>query len=113
MNTATRRYGPFETLRAGIDHVLDPAYNRDENIHVFFRTLYFGRVTVKDWEEVVARMPNGSAYQSGENLPNTRGLLLALSDEEKTRLKEYYFVKLTAIVEEFPKLKDEFPEQFR
>lgn len=115
MNTAAQQHGPFETLRARIDSVLDPAYNRDEIIRVFFQYLHVGRVRVKDWEEVVAgRMPaSAMAYKSDEKSPNNRELLSALSDDERTRLREYYFAKLNAIVEEFSNLKNEFPEQFR
>ena len=75
--------------------------------------LSFSRTSLNDWEDVVRRLPSGSAYQGGDVLPGAAELLASLSESERAELYKHYILKLKALEKQFPHLKHEFPEQFR
>jgi hypothetical protein len=113
MESGTQQYGPYERLLADVDHALDAAYDREKQVRNFLQILYYGQGRVNDWEDAVRRLSSGSSYQGGDLLPGAAELLASLSEPERVQLRDHYFEKLTAVQEEFPNLKQEFPEQFR
>jgi hypothetical protein len=115
MASGARPHGSFETLKTEISDVLNPAYQREKAFRNFLNSLHHSELRVSDFDSVMTQMfRSGGAYERYDTMADDPAKLFAtLTDSEKMQVKQHYFATLENIAQEFPKLKLEFPEQFR
>ena len=115
MNSTVQQPRPLERLRADVSDTIDHKYERESCIRSFLQCLRNSQISVNDWENVIKQLSSGAAFPPHESadLPDAGKLFASLSQPEKAQLREHYFEKLGAIVQELPDLERDFPNQFR
>ena len=112
---ARTTFSPWlRTLRSDIDGVFNfwaPSLRRIQ-LESFLSVLEHSGTQLRNFPEVVRRLPTGGFYARGDVFQNTARLLELLSPSESEDLREHLNDSVEKAAKDFPELAERFKQQF-